>query len=116
MEKQIVWMGQSYKELCSMPEDVQDELGYALGVAQLGGKADSATSMKGNLREVVEVVSEFDKNTYRAMYAVALKDRVYVLDAFQKKSKAGIATPKPDLDRIRQRLRDAKQHYKENPP
>ena len=109
-------MGQSYKELCSMPEDVQDELGYALGVAQLGGTADSATSMKGNLREVVEVVSDHDKNTYRAMYTVALEDRVYVLDAFQKKSKSGIATPKADLARILQRLKDAKQHYKDNPP
>lgn len=109
-------MGQSYKELCSMPEDMKDELGYALGVAQLGGKAQSANPMKGNLREVMEIVSDDDGNTYRAMYTVQLKGRVYVLDAFQKKSKSGIATPKADLDRILQRLKDAKQHYKENPP
>jgi phage-related protein len=109
-------MGQSYKELCSMPEDVKDELGYAVGVAQLGGKAQSANPMKGNLREVMEIVSDDDGNTYRAMYTVQLKGRVYVLDAFQKKSKSGISTPKADLERILQRLKDAKQHYKENPP
>ena len=67
MEKRLIWMGQSYKELCSMPEDVKDELGYALGVAQLGGKAQSANPMKGNLREVMEIVSDDDGNTYRAM-------------------------------------------------
>ena len=116
MEKPIFWMGQSYEELCSMPEDVQDELGYALGVAQLGGIAASAKPMKGNLREVMEVVSDDDGNTYRAMYTVRLKGRIYVLDAFQKKAKSGIATPKADLERILQRLKDAKQHYKENPP
>lgn len=99
-----------------MPEDVKDELGYALGVAQLGGKAQSANPMKGNLREVMEIISDDDGNTYRAMYTVQLKGRVYVLDAFQKKSKSGIATPKADLERILQRLKDAKQHYKENPP
>lgn len=99
-----------------MPDDVQDELGYALGVAQLGGKAQCANPMKGNLREVMEIISDDDGNTYRAMYTVQLKSRVYVLDAFQKKSKSGIATPKADLERILQRLKDAKQHYKENPP
>ncbi len=99
-----------------MPEDVKDELGYAVGVAQLGGKAQSANPMKGNLREVMEIVSDDDGNTYRAMYTVQLKGRVYVLDAFQKKSKSGISTPKADLERILQRLKDAKQHYKENPP
>ncbi len=99
-----------------MPDDVQDELGYGLGVAQLGGKAQSANPMKGNLREVMEIISDDDGNTYRAMYTVQFKGRVYVLDVFQKKSKSGIATPKADLERILQRLKDAKQHYKENPP
>jgi phage-related protein len=116
MEKPIIWMGQSYKELCSLPEDVQDELGYALGVAQLGGIAESAKLMKGNLREVTEVVSDEGGNTFRAMYTVKMKGRVYVLDVFQKKSKSGIATPKADLDRIAQRLKDAKEHYRKNPP
>lgn len=98
-----------------MPEDVKDELGYALGVAQLGGKAQSANPMKGNLREVMEIISDDAGNAYRAMYTVQLKSRVYVLDVFQKKSKSGIATPKGDLARILQRLKDAKQHYRENP-
>jgi len=116
MEKELVWLGSTYKKLRSMPEDVQDEFGYALGVAQLGGTVDFAKAMKGNLREVMEIVSDEGGSTYRAMYTTVLKERVYVLDAFQKKSKSGIATPKPDLDRIRDRLKAAKRHYLENPP
>jgi len=68
-----------------MPEDVKDELGYALGVAQLGGKAQSANAMKGNLREVMEIISDDDGKTYRAMYTVELKGRVYVLDDLSEK-------------------------------
>ena len=116
MEKPIVWMAQTLKDLRDMPGDVQDEFGYALGVAQLGGKVDFAKSMKGNLREVTEIVSHERGDTYRAMYTVALEGRLYVLDVFKKKSKSGIGTPKADLDRILQRLKAAKQHYRENRP
>lgn len=116
MEKDLIWVGSAYKNLRSMPENVQDEFGYALGVAQLGGTVDHAKSMKGNLRDVMEIVSDEGGKTYRAMYTTVLKERVYVLDAFLKKSKSGIATPKPDLDRIRDRLKAAKRHYSENPP
>lgn len=100
MEKPLVWMGQTYKALHALPEGVQDEFGYALGVAQLGGVASSAKPMHGNLREVMEVVSDEDGDAFRAKYTVRLAGAVYVLDVFQKKAKSGRATPLADLKRI----------------
>jgi phage-related protein len=55
---------------------------------------------------VVEVRESLDGNAYRAVYTVRYADAIYVLHAFQKKSKKGIATPKPDMDLIERRLRD----------
>ena len=116
MDKPIVWMGQTLKELRVLPEDVKDAIGYALDVAQKGGHPSDAAPMKGKLRDVLEIRVNEDGDTYRAMYTVKLQGVVYVLDAFKKKSKSGIATPQADLDRILQRLQDAKTHYKKYGP
>lgn len=70
--------------------------------------------MKGNLRDVIEVVSNDDGETYRAMYTTRLQGRVYVLDVFQKKSKSGRATPQADLDRIEVRLKAARKLHEES--
>ena len=113
MEKQIVWLASVLKELRGMPADVQDQLGYALHIVQQGGIPQSASKMAGNLKEVMEIRVDEGGDTYRAMYTVKLEGVVYVLDAFQKKSKRGIATPKANLDRIRKRLQNAKAHYAE---
>jgi phage-related protein len=59
-------------------------------------------------------VTNFNSDTYRAVYTVKLAGVVYVLHAFQKKSKRGIATPKKDIDLIKERLKKAKQHYQDN--
>jgi len=115
MEKPLVWMGQTYKELLTMPDNVQDDFGYALGVAQLGGAASFAKPMKGNLRDVMEVVSDEDGDTYRAMYTTKLEGRVYVLDVFQKKAKSGRATPQADLNRIELRLKAARKLHRDGP-
>lgn len=112
MDKPIVWMGQTRKQLRSLPEDVKDEIGFALDAAQKGAKVAYAISMKGNLRAVTEIRVDDDGDTYRAMYTTEMNGVVYVLDAFKKKSKSGIATPKEDLDRIRDRLKKAREHYK----
>lgn len=101
-------MGQTYKELLAMPDNVQDDFGYSLGVAQLGGVVSFAKPMKGNLRDVMEVISNEEGDTYRAMYTTSLEGRVYVLDVFQKKAKSGRATPQADLDRIDLRLKAAR--------
>lgn len=101
-------MGQTYKELRMMPDSVQDDFGYALGVAQLGEVVSFAKPMKGNLRDVMEVISNEEGDTYRVMYTTKLEGRVYVLDVFQKKAKSGRATPQADLDRIELRLKAAR--------
>jgi phage-related protein len=96
-----------------MPPEVQRSMGFALRAAQQGGTAEYAFPMKGHLRDVVEIRDddETGKNTYRVMYTTTIGDVVYVLDAFQKKSKSGIATPQADLDRIEKRLKAAKEHH-----
>jgi len=104
--KELVWVGSSKKDLKGFPEEVQDEMGYALHVAQMGGKHISAKPLKG-INGVMEIVSDFNTDTYRAVYAVKIKDAIYVLHAFQKKSKSGISTPKQDIDLIKQRLATA---------
>ena len=111
MEKPLVWMGQSLKELRTMPDDVEDEIGYALHLAQNGGTSDSVTKMKGDLRDVMEIHVDEDGDTYRALYTTAMEDVVYVLDAFKKKSKKGGETRKADIERIRGRLKAARAHY-----
>lgn len=90
-------------------------VGVALNTAQLGGKHPAAKPLKGfKGSRVLEIVDDFDRDAYRAVYTVRFADFVYVLHAFQKKSKKGIATPKSDLDLMKQRLKDAEQHYRTN--
>lgn len=96
-----------------MPEDVQDTFGYALHLAQVGKKHEQAKPLKGfGSAGVLEVVEDDVGSTYRAVYTVRIQNAVYVLHCFQKKSTSGIATPKPDLDLIRERLKAAQAHAK----
>ncbi len=88
-------------------------MGYALYQAQLGRKAPSAKPLAGfGGASVLEIVEVFQTNTYRAVYTVKFSEFLYVLHAFQKKSKKGIATPKTEIDLIRKRLRLAEEDYK----
>ncbi len=109
--KPLEWVKTSLKDLKSFPEEVQREIGYALDRAQAGKKYLHAKPFKG-LDGVVEIVSDFDTNTYRALYATKIGDVIYVLHCFQKKSKKGIETPKQQVDLIKQRLNIAIDHYK----
>lgn len=87
-------------------------MGYALHLAQVGDKHQDAKPLKGfGGASVLEVVEDFDGDTYRAIYTVKIRDRVCVLHAFQKKSKAKIATPKQDIDLVKQRLKKAQELY-----
>lgn len=111
--KPCLFIGASRRELKALPEDVQDEFGYALYQAQCGGEAVSAKALKGfGGRGVLEVVEDFDGNTYRAVYTVRFAGVVYVLRAFQKKSKTGIATPKSEIATIKTRLQAAEADYR----
>lgn len=109
--KKLFWLGSSKKDLMRMPAAVQDTFGYALHLAQSGKKHGQVKPLKGfGSAGVLEVVEDTGSGTYRAVYTVRFADCVYVLHCFQKKSVQGIATPKPDLDVIRERLRTAEAH------
>lgn len=89
--------------------------GQAIDDAEHGDEHPSAKALKGfGGRGVLEIVDDFDGDTYRAVYTVKFAGVIYVLHAFQKKSKKGIATPQRDIDLIKARLRRAEEHYKEN--
>lgn len=90
-------------------------MGHALHMAQAGEKSEKAKPLRGfGGAGVLEVVDSFDGNAYRTVYTVKFAEAVYVLHAFQKKSKSGIATPKLEVDLIRTRLVAAQEHYREN--
>jgi phage-related protein len=113
--KPVIWIGSSYDDWLDFPDDVQDVMGYALHLAQIGEKANSVKPLKGfKGASVLEIVDDFDSDTYRGVYTVSFKDVVYVLHAFKKKSKNGISTPKQDINLIEQRLKQAKEHYEQD--
>lgn len=110
--KPCFFVGSSREDLREMPEDVRDVFGKAIHQAQQGGKAGNAKPLHGYRGAgVLEVVDDYDSDTYRAIYTVRLAGAVYVLHAFQKKSKSGIATSKHDTDLIDSRLKDAEAHH-----
>lgn len=103
--KPLRWVGDSRKQIRKFPESVKDEMGQALWIAQQGNKHRSAKPLKGfKGAGVLEVVEDFDGDTFRAVYTVRLKSAVYVLHCFQKKSKQGAATPRAEIDLIVERL------------
>ncbi|MCG9890559.1 MAG: type II toxin-antitoxin system RelE/ParE family toxin [Thermosynechococcaceae cyanobacterium MS004] len=113
--KPIEWIGSSLSDLRKFPEEVQKSMGFALYLAQLGQKHQDAKPFQGfKGSRVLEVVDDFDGDTYRAVYTVRFEGTVYVLHAFQKKSKQGIATPKQDTELIEARLKRAREHYESN--
>ena len=112
--KPVRWIGGSKADLSAFPEEVKRRVGGALWDAQIGRTAPFAKPLKGfGGARVLEIVDDFDGNTYRAVYTVQFAKVVYVLHAFQKKSKSGIATPKSELDLIEQRLKRAREDYEE---
>jgi len=111
--KSLVWVGTSKDDLKKFPGEVQHRIGFALFQAQIGIKHRDAKPLSGFGPGLLEVVSRFDKETYRAVYTVIFPEVIYVLHAFQKKSRKGIATPKSELDLVKQRLKVAEQHYQD---
>jgi phage-related protein len=110
----VAWIGSSRKDLSAFPLDVRQVMGFALYLAQTGEKHGAAKPLKGfGGAGVLEIVEDFDGDTYRAVYTVKFASAVYVLHAFQKKSKTGIKTPQSDLDLIKKRLKLAEQMHKQ---
>jgi phage-related protein len=112
--KPVRWVGSSRRDLRDFPEEVRRRVGGALWDAQPGLKAGYAKPLSGfGGAGVLEVVDDFDGDTYRAVYTVRFRGVVYVLHAFQKKSKHGVAVPRSDLDLIEQRLKRAREDYEQ---
>ena len=110
----VIWVGSSRNDLRVFPEPVQDQMGYALFVAQQGGRHRDTKPLSGfGGAGVVEVVTDFRGDTFRAVYTVRYAQAVYVLHAFQKKSKTGRETARRDIELVRQRLRDAERMARE---
>jgi phage-related protein len=112
-EAPLYWVGSSKRNLLGFPEAVKDSFGAALSVAQFGGKHPAAKPWKGEGSGVLEVVEDHDGDTYRAVYTVRFEGAVYVLHCFQKKSTSGVKTAKSDVELVSQRLKLARQDYKD---
>jgi phage-related protein len=112
-ERPVFWVASSKKDLLAMPEPAIRAIGVALGVAQYGGKYRSAKPWKGEGPGVLEVVEDFDGDTFRAIYTVKFAKAVYVLHCFQKKSPTGIKTAKSDIELVGRRLKAARREYEE---
>lgn len=114
LPKPVRWVGTSKEDLSGFPEEVRRRVGGALWEAQVGRKARYAKPLRGfGDASILEVVDDFDGDTFRAVYTVRFAKAVYVLHAFQKKSKRGTATPKAELDLIHQRLKRAREDYEQ---
>ncbi len=112
--KSLLWIGSSRRDVQSFPAEVRKTVGFALWQAQLGRKHQDVKPLKGfGGAGVLEVVEDHDGDTYRAVYTVKLAGVVYVLHAFQKKSKSGRKTPPQEIELIRKRLNRAEKEYAE---
>ncbi len=112
--KPVRWVGSSKDDLREFPQEVRRRVGGALWDAQRGVKAPFAKPLRGfGGAAVLEITDDYDGGTYRAVYTVRFPGVVYVLHAFQKKSKRGIATPKAELDLITLRLKRAREDYRQ---
>lgn len=118
-EKPVHWIGSSREDLREFPTEARRDIGFALSFAQNGRKHDSAKPLKGfKGAGVLEIVEDHRGDTYRAIYTVRFASAVYVLHAFKKKSKSGVATPRHEIELVERRLKaaeaDYQQRYAEN--
>jgi phage-related protein len=111
--KPLRWISSARDDLKEFPAPVRQIMGTALYLAQTGGKHLSAKPLRGITKGagVLEVVDDHDTNTYRTVYTVRFADVVYVLHAFQKKSKKGVKTPVHEIELIRARYEQARIAY-----
>lgn len=109
--KLLYWEGSSKKDFKAFPVPVQKDMGVALFVAQLRQTPEAAKPWKGLGPGVYELATDHRGDTFRAVYTVHIGDAVHILHAFQKKSKSGIATPRPDVELIVKRLKTVLVRY-----
>jgi phage-related protein len=109
----LFWEGSAKRDFKRFPTAVQKDMGVALFVVQLGGTPPTAKPWRGLGSGVFELIEDHRGDTYRAVYTVRIADGLHVLHAFQKKSKTGIATPKPDVDVVERRLKAVLDRYRD---
>src|SRR5262249_18173578 len=114
VRRPLFWEGSAKRDFKRFPVAVQKDMGVALFVVQLGGTPPSAKPWKGLGPGIYELVEDHRGDTYRALYTVRIANCIYVLHAFQKKSKSGIKTPKPDVNLIEQRLKVVLQRHRDD--
>lgn len=112
--KALIWLGSSKKDFMEFPDEIRKEMGHCLYVAQTGDKPRQSKVLKGfGNASISEVIAKDAHGTYRTMYTVQMEKAVFVLHAFQKKSKTGIKTPKEDMRLVEQRLQVVQTAYRE---
>ena len=113
-QRPLIWIGTSRRDLRDFPRPVRRDIGQALYTAQQGETDPAAKPLKGfGGASVIEIIAHYHADTWRAIYTVRFSEAIYVLHAFQKKSKRGIATPKKDIDLIHRRLAEAERLHRE---
>jgi phage-related protein len=110
--RKLTWLADSRANVRSFPAGIRDEIGYASYSAQLGETSAKAKPLHGLGSGVMEIAAHDARGTYRAVYTVSVGESIYVIHAFQKKSKVGIATPKVEMDLNRQRLKQLRSEVK----
>jgi phage-related protein len=108
----ISWIKAARKNFEEFPEDVQSDILDALTIAAEGGKSDKAKPFKGVDGGVFEIALKYRGDAFRALYAVKIGAEIWVIHAFQKKSKSGIKTPQMEVDLIRDRLKNLREALK----
>lgn len=111
--KRIFWVGTSRDDLADCPKSIRQAMGFALYLVQGGEKPSSSKVLSGmGNAKILEIRENDISGTYRAIYTIEMKDCVFVLHVFQKKSKTGKETPKKELDLLKARLKEAREEFK----
>jgi phage-related protein len=110
--KKLTWLAESRANVKAFPAGVQDDIGYALYAAQLGETSVKAKPLHGLGAGIMQIAAHDASGTFRAVYTASIGDSIYVIHAFQKKSKAGVATPESEMELIRKRLRQLRSEVK----
>ena len=111
--KPLDFIRSSREDLKEFPDEVKQDIGYALFEAQKGQKSEAAKPLKGfGGAGVLEIIERFDGDAYRAVYTVKFREVVYVLHCFQKKAKSGVKTSQQDIELIQRRLKAAEEDYR----
>ena len=110
-ERPLLWVASSKRDYMDFPAGVQDGFGFELYLVQTGQHPPSAKPLKGLGSGTLELIENFDGDTYRAVYTVRFREAGYVLHAFKKKSKRGNKTPQTDIDIIKRRLKAAQEDH-----